>query len=107
MDDLGLAGLLSTVRDDPRWIAYAEAQLAPMLRHDVERGTDLEGLLLAFIETGGNKSALARVRHLSRPTVYQRLAQIERLLSLELDDAATIGALHVALLLRRLSPGVR
>lgn len=104
MDDLGLAGLLSTVRDDPRWIAYAEAQLAPLLRHDVERGTDLEGLLLAYIETGGNKSALARVRHLSRPTVYQRLAQIEALLSLELDDAATVGALHVALLLRRLHP---
>ena len=104
MDDLGLAGLLSTVRDDPRWIAYAEAQLAPLLRHDAAKGTDLEGLLLAYIETGGNKSALARVRHLSRPTVYQRLAQIEDLLSLELDDAATVGALHVALLLRRLHP---
>jgi purine catabolism regulator len=105
MDDLGLAGLLSTVRDDPRWIAYAEAQLSPLLRHDALRGTDLEGLLLAYIEAGGNKSALARVRHLSRPTVYQRLALIEQLLSLELDDAATVGALHVALLLRRLHPG--
>ena len=104
MDDLGLAGLLSTVRDDPRWIAFAEAQLAPLLRHDAERGSDLEGLLLAYIETGGNKSALGRVRHLSRPTVYQRLALIEELLSLGLDDAATVGALHVALLLRRLHP---
>jgi len=106
MDDLGLAGLLSTVRDDPRWVAYAEAQLAPLLRHDAEHDGDLEGLLLSFIETGGNKSALARVRHLSRPTVYQRLDQIERLLEVELDDAATVGALHVALLLRRLQPTV-
>jgi purine catabolism regulator len=104
MDDLGLAGLLSTVRDDPRWVAYAEAQLEPVLRHDAERKTDLEGLLLAFIETGGNKSALARVQHLSRPTVYQRLDRIEQLLQIELDDAATVGALHVALLLRRLQP---
>jgi purine catabolism regulator len=106
MDDLGLAGLLSTVRDDPRWIAYAEAQLEPLLRHDAQRKTDLEGLLLGYLETGGNKSALARVRHLSRPTVYQRLEQIERLLTIDLDDAATVGALHVALLLRRMQPAV-
>jgi purine catabolism regulator len=104
MDDLGLAGLLSTVRDDPRWIAYAEAQLEPVLRHDAQRKTDLEGLLLAYIETGGNKSALARVRHLSRPTVYQRLDLIQQLLTIDLDDAATVGALHVALLLRRMHP---
>jgi purine catabolism regulator len=104
MDDLGLAGLLSTVRDDPRWVAYAEAQLEPLLRHDAERKTDLEGLLLAYVETGGNKSALARVRHVSRPTVYQRLELIEQLLRIDLHDAATVGALHVALLLRRMHP---
>ena len=104
IDDLGLTGLLSTVRDDPRWIAFAEAQLAPLLEHDARRGTDLEGLLLAYVETGGNKSALARVAHLSRPSVYQRLDLIQQLLQLDLGDASTVGALHVALLLRRLQP---
>jgi purine catabolism regulator len=104
IDDLGLAGLLSTVRDDPRWIAFAEAQLAPLLEHDARRGSDLEALLLAYVETGGNKSALARVAHLSRPSVYQRLELIEQLLQLDLGDASTVSALHVALLLRRLQP---
>jgi purine catabolism regulator len=102
IDDLGLAGLLSTVRDEPRWVAFAEAQLAPLLREDASRRTDLEATLLSFIEVGGNKSALARTRNLSRPAIYQRLDRIQQLLQVNLDDASTLSALHVALIVRRL-----
>lgn len=102
LEDLGLSGLLATVRDDPRWVSFAEAQLGPLLAHDARRGGDLERTLLQLIEVGGNKSALARARHLSRPATYARLDAIERLLGIDLDDASALGALHVALLLRAL-----
>lgn len=105
IDDLGLAGLLSTVSEEPRWVAFAEAQLAPLLREDAARRSDLEATLLSYVEVGGNKSELARTRNLSRPAIYTRLERIEKLLAVDLTDASTISALHVALIVRRLHTG--
>jgi purine catabolism regulator len=55
-----------------------------------------------YLDSGGNKAALARSGYLSRPTLYARLARLEELLAVDLDDAESRTSLHVALLLHRL-----
>lgn len=100
--DLGLRGLLAGLRDDPRLLGFAESQLGPLLAHDAQRGTALEQTLRLYLEAGGNKSRLAREAHLSRPALYARIAVIERLLGVDLDDAGAAAGLLVALLVRSL-----
>ena len=52
----------------------------------------------------GNRTAAASASHLSRSVFYQRIALLEELLGVDLDDGETQTALHLALLVRR-SPG--
>ncbi|HEV3068051.1 MAG TPA: helix-turn-helix domain-containing protein, partial [Streptosporangiaceae bacterium] len=47
---------------------------------------------------GGNKAAAAARAHLARPTLYERLAAIERILGVSLDSAESRTSLHAALL---------
>ncbi len=56
-------------------------------------------LLRAFVEVGGNKTELAKKLHLSRPTLYSRLAALQRLLGVDLEDAESRTSLHVAMLI--------
>lgn len=100
--DLGLRGLLAGLRDDPRLLGFAESQLGPLLSYDAQRGTALEQTLRLYLEAGGNKSRLAREAHLSRPALYARIAVIERVLGVDLDDAGVAAGLLVALLVRSL-----
>lgn len=107
--DLGLAGLLYQLRDDPRVLAFAERELGPVLRHDdTAPGQDgagrtgLTAVLAAYLETGGNKARTARLCGLARPTLYERLRQVEQLTGVSLDDPAARLALHAALLVRQL-----
>jgi purine catabolism regulator len=100
--DLGLRGLLASVRDDPRLVGFAESQLGPLLAYDARRGSSLEQTLRQYLEAGGNKSRLARTGHISRPALYARLATIESLLDVDLDDAEAAAGLLVALLIRSL-----
>ena len=58
--------------------------------------------LAAYLEVGGNKALAAQHAHLARPTFYQRLAQIERILGVDLDSAESRTSLHVALLTQNL-----
>ena len=53
--------------------------------------------LAAYLDAGGNKAAAQRA-HLARPTFYQRLQQIERILGVDLDAPESRTSLHVALL---------
>lgn len=100
--DVRLRGVLSLLRDDPRLVAFAEAELGPLLAHDAKHHTDLAELLGAFLRHGGNKTELARRCHLSRPALYNRLATIESVLDVDLADAESRVSLHVAALLREL-----
>ena len=63
-------------------------------------GTALVGLLRPYLETGGNKAEPARRAGLARPTLYERLRQIEQVLDVSLDSAESRLALHAALLAR-------
>ncbi|HEX6934353.1 MAG TPA: PucR family transcriptional regulator [Streptosporangiaceae bacterium] len=101
--DLGLAGLAFQLRDDPRVLAFAEHELGPLLLHDDQHGTDLAGVLAAYLETGGNKAETAKRRGIARPTLYERLRQIQQVLGGSLDDASRLITLHAALLVRQLA----
>ena len=100
LPDLRLRGLLHLLRDDDRVRAFAGRELGPLLSHDAEHGTHLVADLAVFIEAGGNKALAASRAHLARPTFYQRLALIERILGVSLADPESRTSLHVALLAR-------
>jgi PucR family transcriptional regulator, purine catabolism regulatory protein len=96
--DLGLAGLLYQLRDDPRVISYAERQLGPLLAHDAATGTDLIRVLTLYLQSGANKAAAAAHTGLARPTLYERLHQIEQVTGQQIDSPQAQVAFAVALL---------
>jgi purine catabolism regulator len=96
--DVRLRGLLALLRQDPRVQAFVEAELAGVLG-----GGEWLQLLERYLECGGNKAELARTGFLSRPTLYARLAELERRLGVRLDDPESRTSLHVAVLLHHLS----
>jgi PucR family transcriptional regulator, purine catabolism regulatory protein len=100
--DVRLRGLVGLIRSDPRVQAFAETELRGLLEHRAkhgDRGTEAFALLRSFLDVGGNKTELAKRTHLSRPTLYARLAALERLLGVDLDSAESRTSLHVAMLI--------
>jgi PucR family transcriptional regulator, purine catabolism regulatory protein len=98
LPDLRLRGLLHLLRDDPRLQAFAERELGPLLIHDDASGTQLLAALSAYLSAGGNKAEAAKQAHLARPTMYERLRQIEDVLGVDLEPAESRLSLYVALL---------
>jgi len=96
LPDLRLRGLLHLLRDDPRLQTFVERELGALLAS--EQDTDLIGVLAAYLAAGGNKAEAAKNSHLARPTFYQRLHRIERILRTDLSSAESRTSLHVALL---------
>jgi purine catabolism regulator len=97
--DVRLRGLLSLIRTDPRVQAFAETELAGLLAHRAKHGDEAFDLLRRFLDAGGNKAELARMLHMSRPTLYSRLEALQRIVGLDLDDAESRTSLHVAMLI--------
>ena len=93
LDDLHLRGLLTLLADDARLATFAERELA-RLRGEPE----LARTLRALVEHPSSKSAAAAALNVSRPVLYDRIARLERLLGVSLDDAEVRTSLHVALL---------
>jgi PucR family transcriptional regulator, purine catabolism regulatory protein len=96
LPDLGLRGLVHLLRDDPRLQTFVERELGALLACEPESG--LLEVLAAYLAAGGNKAAAARSSHLARPTFYERLSRIERILGTDLSSAESRTSLHVALL---------
>jgi purine catabolism regulator len=94
--DLRLRGLLHLLRDDPRVQTFVERELGPLLA--AEPDTSLLDVLAAYLAAGGNKAEAAKHAHLARPTFYERLRKIERILGTDLGSAESRTSLHVALL---------
>ena len=101
LPDLRLRGLLHLLRDDPRVQAFAERELGALLGYDAAHGTHLVADLAAYLQAGGNKADAAARAHLARPTFYQRLRLIERVLGVSLAEPESRASLHVALLTRK------
>lgn len=96
-----LVQLVTALRDDHRVLEHGERMLAPLIVHDLARGGDLLDVLEAMLSHPGNRTAAASASHLSRSVFYQRIAVLEELLDVDLDDGETQTALHLALLVRR------
>lgn len=100
-EDRPLVQLMTALRGDHRVLEHGERMLAPLIEHDLARAGDLLDVLEAMLAHPGNRTAAASASHLSRSVFYQRLALIEELLAVDLDDGETQTALHIALLVRR------
>jgi purine catabolism regulator len=96
-----LGRLVAALRDDQRMLEHGERMLAPLVDHDLARPGDLLAVLAAIVAHPANRTAAASASHLSRSVFYQRIALIEQLLDVDLDDGETLAALHLALLVRR------
>ncbi|MFC6148174.1 PucR family transcriptional regulator, partial [Mumia xiangluensis] len=96
--DVRLRGLVALLHDDPRVQAFAEAELDRLLVHEATHEDGMLELLRQYIAVGGNKTELARVSHRSRPALYKKLAHLERILGVSLDDTDSRLALGVALM---------
>jgi purine catabolism regulator len=96
-----LVRLVANLRGDHRLLEHGERMLAPLIEHDLGRGGDLLEVLWAVLSHPANRTAAAAASHVSRSVFYQRIALIERLLGMDLDDGETQTALHLALLARR------
>jgi len=94
LPDLRLRGLLHLLRDDPRLQTFVERELGALLAAD----PGLIDVLAAYLTAGGNKAEAAKASHLARPTFYERLRRIERILGTDLSSAESRTSLHVALL---------
>jgi PucR family transcriptional regulator, purine catabolism regulatory protein len=98
--DLRLRGLLYLLGDDSRLGTFVERELGALVAYDADHGSDLMGVLGVYLAAGGNKAVAAARAHLARPTLYERLRHIERIVGVSLDAAESRASLHVALLAR-------
>ena len=94
--DLRLRALLHLLRDDPRVQTFVERELGPLLASEPD--TSLLNVLGAYLAAGGNKAEAAKSSHLARPTFYERLRRLERILGTDLGSAESRTSLHVAML---------
>ncbi len=97
--DIRLRGLLALIRSDPRVQLFAESELRGLLEHRARHGSEIFDLVRAYLDVGGNKTELAARLHLSRPTLYSKLAVAQRLLGVDLDDGESRTSLHTAMLI--------
>ncbi len=104
LSDLRLRGLLSLLGQDARLATFVDRELGPLRDYDAAHGTGLVSVLDAYLAAGGNKAEAAARAHLARPTLYERLRHIERILGVSLDSAESRTSLHVALLTARRMP---
>lgn len=99
LPNVGLPGLLYLLRDEPRLQTFAERQLGALLAHDAQHPKEpLLPTLRAYLDSGRNKSTAAASAHLSRPAFYERLARLEKVLTVDLESVPACLSLHVALL---------
>ncbi|MFF9562002.1 PucR family transcriptional regulator [Leifsonia sp. NPDC014704] len=95
-----LLRLVNALGSDPRLLEHTEQLLRPLIEYDLATGGDLVEVLRAYLSHPGNRTRAAAASHLSRSVFYQRIALIEELLGMDLDDGETVAALHAAVLTR-------
>jgi purine catabolism regulator len=103
LEDVHLRGLLTLLGDDDRVRMFVSRELDTLKEHDERNGNSLLTALRALLERPASKSDAAASVHLSRGAFYDRLAKIEKLLGVTLDDPDIRVSLHVALIADELS----
>ncbi len=97
--ELAVERLLAAVADPVHLGDLVDEQLGPLLR--APRTETLLRTLETYFDSGSSKAATARLLHLRRQSVHQRLARITALLGHDLDDPRRQTALRLALAARR------
>jgi purine catabolism regulator len=72
--------------------------LGPLFLRDAMDGGDRVRTLGAYLRYQRNKSLTAQELGVSRPTLYERLARIQRLLRVDLDDPEWSTSLYAAIM---------
>ncbi|GAC1445527.1 MAG: hypothetical protein NVSMB52_06890 [Chloroflexota bacterium] len=76
----------------------AAAILQPLMRYDREEGGDLMRTLSVYLRLSGNASRSAQALYLHRSGLLYRIARIESLLGVQLNDPDDRLALEIALM---------
>jgi purine catabolism regulator len=100
LEDLHLRGLLALFGRDERLQLFVARELSPLKEHDSAPGsrTELVRALRAMLQHPTSKTDAAASLHLSRAAFYDRLAKIEAVLGVNLEDPDVRVSLHVALM---------
>ena len=104
--DVGVQRLLASGSGPHALAAFVTEQLEPLISYDREASADLVRTLDAFVSHGASKARTATALGIRRQSLYARLARIERLLGVSLDDAAQVSCLSVALTAWRMRTGL-
>jgi PucR family transcriptional regulator, purine catabolism regulatory protein len=102
--DVQLRGLLSMMSEDPRVHSFAARTLQPLLVRDARDGDKSVHTLATYLRVGGNKSVAAERLQVSRQTLYERLARIQSLLDVDIDDPETSASLFAAIMFIESAP---
>lgn len=89
--------LMHELSDDVHVREFGDRLLEPLRSYDSRHAGDLTDTVAAVLRHPSSRSAVAAELHLSRTSLYSRIATIERLLGLELNDGETQFALGLAL----------
>ncbi|MBX5492960.1 MAG: helix-turn-helix domain-containing protein [Chloroflexi bacterium] len=98
--DLGIRRLLFPLRGSPELQAFYDEFLGALETYDERHGTELIRTLEGFFAHHGNHVRAAEALHLHRNTLLYRLARIQAIAGLDLDDPEVRLAVQVALRLR-------
>ncbi|NYF96765.1 helix-turn-helix domain-containing protein [Janibacter cremeus] len=98
--ELGFAGLI--VGSNPDVQEYVTTVLGPVLRYDLDHGSDLVGTLAAYFAAGSSPRHAATSLHVHVNTVAQRLGRISALLGEHWQRPEQALEIQLALRLRRL-----
>jgi purine catabolism regulator len=98
LEDVHLRGLLSILADDDRLRLFTARELDALREHDAQWQTRLLETVRALVRHPGSKSDAAAELHMSRSAFYARLAKVEQVLGVDLDDPDIFVSLHVAVL---------
>jgi purine catabolism regulator len=105
LEDVHLRGLLTMLADDDRLRLFTARELDLLKEHDAAARTGLLDTVRALVRHPGSKSDAAAELHVSRSAFYDRLARVEQLLGVDLDDPDILVSLHVAVLADEVAGG--
>ena len=102
-EDLGLDRLLAGCSDG-ELTAFRDATLGTLLAYDAAHQSELVRTLETFLACGGNAARAAQALFIHYNTLRHRLATIEQVLALDLDDADARLSLGLGLRVLRMLP---
>ncbi|MGP5588453.1 helix-turn-helix domain-containing protein [Glutamicibacter ardleyensis] len=97
------SGLTHELRDEPAMQRLPQHAFAAILTLDDKHRSEHLRVLEAYLSSPTNRSQAATRCHLSRTVFYQRLAALETILGMDLNDAKTLTLLTLALTVYRQS----